>query len=100
MDTLASTAYNLLCVDLGYPPSNVPDAVRFYLERRIDAARARLERAGIPVSDASDPEGLDLLVMYASYLYRRRDSNDPMPLSLRLAINDAKVAAATKGADA
>ena len=91
MDTLESTAYNLLCVDLGYPPTNVPDAVKTYLEHRISAARARLKSDGIPVTDPADAAGLDLLVMYAAYLYRRRDSNEPMPASLRLAINDARV---------
>ena len=100
MDTLTATAYNLLCVNLGYPPNSVPDGVKTYLQHTITAAQSRLSGAGITVSAVEDAAGLDLLVMYAAYLYRRRDSNEPMPQSLRLALNDAKVAATTKGADA
>lgn len=98
MDVLKASAFNLLCVNLGFPPTAVPDAVKTNLEHLVDAAQARLKTNGTPVNDVADAAGLDLLVMYAAYLYRRRDSNEPMPASLRLAINDAKVAAITKGA--
>ena len=46
MDTLTATAYNLLCVNLGYPPSSVPDGVKTYLQHTITAAQSRLSGAG------------------------------------------------------
>lgn len=85
--------YNLLCTDLGRSPAQVPENVRDYMLGRIDAARARLKQAGVDVDDGED-DTLDLWMMYASYLYRRRDSDAAMPRSLRLALNDAKVSSA------
>lgn len=85
--------YKLLCTDLGRSPAQVPEDVRDYMLSRIDAARARLEKDGVNV-DSGEADALDLWVMYAAYLYRRRDSDAAMPRSLRLALNDAKVSSA------
>ena len=93
-----NAALALLMTDLGYINGNVvPDAVKALIEHKLEAADARLEAAGIdPKSDSQSV--LDLRVMYAAYLYRHKDSDREMPRSLRLALNDAKVAAAKAGA--
>lgn len=91
-------AFNRLCVNLGRTEASLTEEVEDYIGSKLDAAAVRLRKAGVDLSDG-EADTLDLWIMYAAYLYNRRDSNEPMPMSLRLAINDAKVAAATKGAD-
>lgn len=87
-----------LYTNLGYKQKSVPDDVKAFIESQLDSADARLMQAGVNISSsAADVE--NLRVMYAAYLYRHRDSDKPMPRSLRLALNDAKVATATVGGD-
>ena len=92
-------AFKRLCINLGRTEASLTAEVEDYIGSKLDAAAARLRKAGVDLSDG-EADTLDLWIMYAAYLYNRRDSNEPMPMSLRLAINDAKVAAATKGAGA
>lgn len=84
----------LLYTNLGYKQKSIPDDVKTFIESQLTAADARLAKAGVDIS-SSDDDVKNLRVMYAAYLYRHRDSDKPMPRSLRLALNDAKVAAAT-----
>ena len=92
-------AFKRLCIDLGRTEVSLTEEVKDYIRSKLDAAAARLVKAGIDLNDG-EADTLDLWIMYAAYLYRRRDSNETMPMSLRLALNDAKVAAATKGSGA
>ena len=88
----------LLYTNLGYKQKSIPDDVKAFIESQLAAADARLMQDGVNISSAA-ADITDLRVMYAAYLYRHRDSDKPMPRSLRLALNDAKVAAAAiKGA--
>lgn len=93
-----TVALNLLYTDLGYKAATMPDDVKALINEKLQAADDRLLAAGIDVT-AGTAGIRDLRVMYAAYLYRHRNSDKPMPLSLRLAINDAKVSAATAEED-
>lgn len=93
------TVFKFLCADLGRKAGSVPDDVKTYMDNKIASAYERLVEDGVDMSDVTASR-LDLWAMYAAYLYRRKDSNEAMPLSLRLALNDAKVASITKGAGA
>lgn len=84
----------LLCTDLGFRKETMPAEVEALVSHALDAATARLEKAGI-FDPAATADGVDLWVMFAAYLYRHRKSSIPMPPSLRHALNDAKVSAAT-----
>ncbi len=86
----------LLYANLGYKQKSIPDDVKTFIESQLAAADARLMNDGVDISSTA-ADITDLRVMYAAYLYRHRDSDKPMPRSLRLALNDAKVAAATIG---
>ena len=88
------TVLTLLCTDLGFRKDTMPKEVETLVSHTLDAAAARLEKAGI-VDPAATADGVDLWVMFAAYLYRHRKSSIPMPPSLRHALNDAKVSAAT-----
>ena len=59
-----------------------------YLEFLIDAAQNAIKAEGITIDfDAIDD--CNLIVMYTSYLYRKRLSDDPaMPRMLRYALNN------------
>ena len=54
-----------------------------YLNQCLASARAFIEREGIPLS-----EDVQLIVMYAAYLYRKRATDEPMPRMLRYALNN------------
>ena len=86
----------LLYTNLGYKQKSIPDDVKAFIESQLAAADARLINDGVDISSTA-ADITDLRVMDAAYLYRHRDSDKPMPRSLRLALNDAKVAAATIG---
>lgn len=98
MEKLKETALALLMTDLGYMVGSVPQVVKDLIAGKLDAAAERIKEMGINL-EADNAAHRDLWVGYAAYLYRHRDTDRPMPRSLRLAINDAKVAAATKGAE-
>ena len=85
---MVTAALALLKTDLGYTDDSITPEQERYLIHKLEAARARIRKSGIDLNEA-DYAHLDLLVSYAAYLYRRRDSNDPMPKSLRWALNNA-----------
>lgn len=86
---MASTgAKALLKTNLGL--LTVPVDVDALLAHYLDAAAAELTAAGCPVDEA-DAGDLNLLVMYAAWLYRKRDAEQIMPPMLRYAINNHKV---------
>lgn len=59
-----------------------------FITHLIQAAQAKIRREGITL-DLDDVEDCDLVVMYASYLYRKRVGNEPaMPRMLRYALNN------------
>lgn len=79
----------LLKTDLGFT-GPLPYEMEAFLQQKIEAARSKIAKHGIAL-DERDNDDLDLLVMYAAWLYRKRAGSDPMPPMLRLAINDHKV---------
>ena len=86
-------AFALLKTDLGFT-GQLPNEITAFLQQKLDAARSKIAKHGIALNE-SDKDDLDLLVMYAAWLYRKRITNEPMPPMLRLAINDHKVAPRT-----
>ena len=89
-----SNVLPLLYTNLGYKQSSTPEDIKTLISSKLEAADERLRQNGIN-PEANTASMRDLRVMYAAYLYNHRNSQNPMPQSLRLAINDAKVAAAT-----
>lgn len=85
--------FALLKTDLGFT-GPLPDELAVFLQQKLDAARSKIAKHGITL-DECDKDDLDLLVMYAAWLYRKRITNETMPPMLRIAINDHKVAPRT-----
>ena len=79
-----STMLTMLKTDLGIRTSTVYDT---RLEQLLTVAQKAIMEEGASTLDASDPLDQQLIVMYAAWLWRRRDSMDGMPRSLRYQLN-------------
>ena len=92
--TYTDPAFPFLKADLGYL-GEAPQEVCSFMEGRLTMARADLARCGVDTS-GDTVEDLQLVAMYAAWLYRKRDSGEGKPQMLRTAIHDRQVARATK----
>ena len=79
-----STMLSMLKTDLGISTSTAYDT---RLEQLLTVAQSAIIEEGASTLDASDPLDMQLIVMYAAWLWRRRDSMDGMPRSLRYQLN-------------
>ena len=81
-----STLLAMLKTDLGI--SAVQTAYNTRLEQLLTAAQDAIMKEGASDLDASDPLDMQLIVMYAAWLWRRRDEMTGTPRMLRLALNN------------
>lgn len=58
-----------------------------YLTQLVEVAKREIEREGVELY-MSEIDDVNLVVMYASYLYRKRNTDGPMPRMLRYALNN------------
>ena len=88
------TMLMMLKVDLGIMTTTAYDA---RLIQMLTAAKQAIIREGASALDASDPLDAQLIVMYAAWLWRKRDGTmgsiqnydaTAMPRMLRLALNN------------
>lgn len=79
-----STLMALLKADLDL--LTVPKEREAYLTQQIEAAKSMIQREGITLTDT--PEDIQLVVMYAAWLYRKRNTGEGMPRMIRYAINN------------
>lgn len=77
----------MLKVDLGIQSSTAYDE---RLRQYITSAKSFIIREGVLTINASSPADAQLIVMYAAWLWRRRDTMEAMPPALRVALNDRK----------
>lgn len=59
-----------------------------FLNHCIDSAIAFMEREGVSFSNPYSIEDGSLIVMYASYLFNKRKTDEGMPRMLRWALNN------------
>lgn len=90
-----STLLTMLKTDLGIRTSTAYDT---RLEQLLTAAQAAIIKEGASDLDASAPLDMQLIVMYAAWLWRRRDTMEGMPRTLRWALNN-RVFGMVGGAD-
>ncbi len=79
------TMLTMLKTDLGILTTTAYDA---RLTQLLTAAEKAITAEGASTLDASDAMDMQLIVMYAAWLWRRRDNMDGMPRMLRLALNN------------
>ena len=80
-----STMLTMLKTDLGISTST---AYNTRLEQLLTVAQKAIIEEGASDLDASDPLDMQLIVMYAAWLWRRRDEMTGTPRMLRLALNN------------
>ena len=81
MDTMLT----MLKVDLGIKSTTAYDE---RLGQLLTAAQQMIQGEGVSSLDTSDPKDMQLIVMYAAWLWRRRDDMQGMPRMLRWALNN------------
>ena len=80
--TNAAELLTALKIDLGITATVYDMRLAAYLE----AAQAQMTREGITLQSSVDDD--TLTIMYAAWMWRRRDSGEGMPRMLRYAINN------------
>lgn len=81
MDTMLT----MLKTDLGILTTTAYDT---RLTQLLTAAQQAIINEGASTLDASDVVDMQLIVMYAAWLWRRRDDMQGMPRMLRLTLNN------------
>ncbi len=79
------TMLTMLKTDLGIRTSTAYDA---RLTQLLTAAESAIRKEGASTLDASEPLDMQLIVMYAAWLWRRRDNMEGMPRMLRWTLNN------------
>lgn len=79
------TLLTMLKTDLGILTTTLYDE---RLEQYLIAAEAAIRREGAATLDPDDALDGQLIVMYAAWMFRRRDAMEGMPRMLRLALNN------------
>ena len=91
-----STMLAMLKTDLSI--SAAQTAYNTRLEQLLTAAQRLIIEEGASTLDASDPLDMQLIVMYAAWMWRRRDNMDGMPRMLRWNLNN-RIMAEKAGSD-
>ena len=84
-----NTMLVMLKTDLGISAAQTAYDAR--LTQLLTAAQAAIVKEGASDLDASEPLDQQLIVMYAAWLWRRRDEMTGMPRMLRLALNNRTI---------
>ncbi len=58
------------------------------LQQILNAAKQFIEREGVTFADELTAEDQQLIVMYASWIWKKRDNVEAMPRMLRWALNN------------
>lgn len=80
--TTAEALLPSLKIDLGFTTTAYDSRLVQYLQN----AQINIQREGVTIGDTVDDD--QLVVMYAAWTWRRRDSGEGMPRMLRYALNN------------
>ena len=94
----SSTMLMMLKTDLGISAAQTAYDTR--LDQLLTAAQKAIIGEGASTLDASDPLDQQLIVMYAAWLWRKRDDMPGMPRMLRWSLNNRVMAEKAVIADA
>lgn len=75
---------SMLKIDLGFKTAGYDDR----LNQLLTVAEKEIIREGAETLDKTDLDDAQLIVMYAAWLWRKRDTQDGMPRMVRYAINN------------
>lgn len=74
----------MLKIDLGFKTTGYDDR----LNQLLSVAEREIIREGAETLDKTDLNDAQLIVMYAAWLWRKRDTQEGMPRMVRYAINN------------
>lgn len=77
----------MLKSNLQMHPQSIDKARDEYLTQLIEVSKREIKREGIELY-THRIDDVNLIVMYASWLYRKRNEGGPMPRMLRYALNN------------
>lgn len=77
----------MLKVDLGFTSSG-QSRIDTRLTQLLDAAEKEIIKEGAETLDKTQIDDAQLIVMYAAWLWHKRDTQDGMPRMVRYAINN------------
>lgn len=78
-----------------------PDVTRLVqLDHLIEVSLQLISREGVTLQEPYSAEDAQLVIMYASYLFRKRATDEPMPRMLRWALNNRIFSEKARAADA
>lgn len=78
-----------------------PSADRqLFLDQSVSAARAMITREGITLNTVTSSEDAELVLMYAEYLVKKRNTTEGMPRMLRFAMNNRLFSEKINGTEA
>ena len=83
----------MLKVDLGITTDRYNDRLAQYLE----SASAEIEREGVALASSSSISDANLVVQYAAWMWRRRDTGEGIPRMIRWQINNRLFGGVTNG---
>lgn len=75
---------SMLKIDLGFKTTGYDER----LNQLLTVAEKEIIREGAETLDKTDLDDAQLIVMYAAWLWRKRDTQDGMPRMVRYAINN------------
>ena len=82
--TTPSATLTMLKIDLGLTTTAYDDR----LTQLLASSEAAIRAEGAQTLDATRPQDAQLIVMYAAWQWRRRDTQEGMPRMLRWALNN------------
>ena len=74
----------MLKIDLGITATAYDERLQQYLQ----ASRDEIEREGVELSPSDDVADANLLIQYAAWMWRKRDTGEGMPRMVRWQINN------------
>lgn len=88
-----TTLLSMLKTDIGITATAYDDRLKQYIQ----TAYKNIKAEGAQTLNVEDVEDAQLVVMYAAWMWRRRDSGDGMPRMVRYALNNRVLGEKARG---
>lgn len=88
-----TTLLSMLKTDIGITATAYDERMKQYIQ----TAYKNIKAEGVQTLNVEDIEDAQLVVMYAAWMWRRRDSGDGMPRMVRYALNNRVLGEKARG---
>lgn len=88
-----TTLLSMLKTDIGITATAYDERLKQYIQ----TAYKNIKAEGVQTLNVEDVEDAQLVVMYAAWMWRRRDSGDGMPRMVRYALNNRVLGEKARG---